>query len=182
MGPRNKLLLEWRNGKSVIRTVVESAIAADAGPVVVVIGHEAAQVKTAVEDCDCRVVHNPDFASGMASSLQKGFEAGLENGADGVFVLLGDMPLAGADVILAVRQVAYENPERIVQPIAEGQPAHPVWLPARLSAGMERLSGDQGARKLIESDPEPVITIDVGGKAATDIDTVDAYETALREA
>ena len=179
MGTRNKLLLEWTDGRPVIRHVVENAIASGAGPVIVVTGHEAGRVAAALAGCACRLVENPRYREGMATSLQAGFAAALEAGASGAFVMLGDMPLVGPGTISAVAAQAAADPDRIVEPRAGGAPAHPVWLPARLGNAIAALDGDSGARKLAKTDRLGSVIVDVAADAATDIDTEEAYFAAI---
>ena len=179
MGTRNKLLLPWTDGKPVIRHVVDNALASGAGPVFVVVGHEAGEVAAALEGCAITLVDNPRFADGMASSLQSGFTAALASGEPGVLVLLGDMPLVGPDVIAAVGERAAADPGRIIDPRTGGTPAHPVWIPARLGDAIAALDGDCGARALVKSDRFPSIIINVAEDAAADIDTEEAYRGAI---
>jgi molybdenum cofactor cytidylyltransferase len=179
MGARNKLLLEIEPGVAVVRRVVERARASVAGPVYVVTGHQAEKVREALAGLDCIFVHNPDFADGLSGSVRAGFGAAVDAGADGVIVLLGDMPFVPEEAIAAVREVASANPGRMVQAVAAGKPAHPVWLPARLSALVDRLEGDRGIRGMIAGSGEEMITVEVGGQAAVDLDTPQDYAAAL---
>ncbi len=175
MGASNKLLLDWEDGAPIVRCVVANAIAGDCGPVFVVVGHQAEAVAAALDGCDCQLVENPRYPDGLVTSLQAGFGAALAAGADGAFVLLGDMPLVGPDIIATVQDVAAAHPQQIVEPRAGDKPAHPVWLPARLSDAIGGLEGDMGARILGKSDELPVVTVQVGEAATADIDTPEAY-------
>src|SRR5262245_12563818 len=47
-------------------------------------------------DSDVRLVHNPDYATGLASSLKAGIRA-LPSDCDGALILLGDMPRISAE-------------------------------------------------------------------------------------
>src|SRR5262249_19571285 len=94
MADRNKLLTPL-GGKPIVVRGVESGLASPARPVVVVTGHQAAEVRAALEGDDVQFVHNPEFATGMASSLGAGISA-LGGEVDGALICLGDMPLVGA--------------------------------------------------------------------------------------
>jgi molybdenum cofactor cytidylyltransferase len=180
MGSDNKLLLAWNDGKPVIRHVVDSATSSGVGPVHVVTGKDADAVAKALDVNGCHLVHNASFQSGMASSLSAGFGAAATTGVSGVIVMLGDMPLVGPELIQKVHANAMQNPHRIVQPVFEGRPAHPVWLPARLAGAIAELEGDAGAGGLIANDSEPVVRFEATRDAVVDLDTEEAYEAALQ--
>src|SRR3954464_8399978 len=97
MGGPNKLLAEL-DGKKLVRTVTEQALASRAREVIVVTGHQAELVEQALSDLDVRFVRNPDFAGGLASSVKAGIAAVAE-GVEGAVVCLGDMPLVSADLL-----------------------------------------------------------------------------------
>ncbi len=61
----NKLLAEWR-GKPLVRWTVESALASEAKPVIVVTGHESAKVEAGAEGAGCPLR--------AQSALRGGFE------------------------------------------------------------------------------------------------------------
>ena len=90
MGAANKLLADV-GGTPMVRRVTQAALASTARPVLVVTGHQAAEVSAALAGLDVTLVANPDYATGLASSLKAGIRA-LPAGCDGALILLGDMP------------------------------------------------------------------------------------------
>src|SRR3546814_13322908 len=75
---------------------VESLLASQAQALVVVTGHDYAAVEAALpprsrEGRGFTLTHNPDYASGLASSLRRGLPA-LPEGVDGVLVCPGAIP------------------------------------------------------------------------------------------
>src|SRR6187200_399930 len=74
MGAANKLLAEV-GCKPMVRIVVETALASTARPVLVVTGHQAAEVRAALAGLVITFVDNPDFALGLSSSLKAGIRA-----------------------------------------------------------------------------------------------------------
>lgn len=92
-------------------------------------------------------VENP--AEGMGASLRAAARA-LPDDCAGAFVFLGDMPRIDP-ATAAKLALALDGPNRIVAPTYLGARGHPVlfgatWLPA-----LRALSGDEGARALLES-------------------------------
>ncbi len=86
----NKLLLE-PGGEPLVRRAVRTALGAGLGPVLVVTGHQRAEVEAALAGLACTAVFNPDYQRGMNTSLRAGFRA-VSDACAGAVVLLGDMP------------------------------------------------------------------------------------------
>ncbi|WBO59295.1 NTP transferase domain-containing protein [Acidocella sp. MX-AZ03] len=98
MGAQNKLLLALASGQSILRTVLERAVAAQIGPVLLVTGHEAARVAGEAEGLAVQCVHAAEHEEGMAASLRAGIAAVPEDCA-GAVVCLGDMPFVSSAVL-----------------------------------------------------------------------------------
>ena len=97
MGGPNKLVAEI-GGKPLVRIAAEQALASRAKPVIVVTGHQRERVEAALAGLPVRLVHNPDFADGLGTSLRAGIAA-VPADADGAIVCLGDMPQVDARLI-----------------------------------------------------------------------------------
>src|SRR5262249_56729170 len=97
MGGPNKLLAEI-GGRPLVRIAVEQALASRARPMIVVTGHQRERVEQALKGLDATLVHNPDFAQGLSTSLKAGIAAVPADGARAI-VCLGDMPPGGAALI-----------------------------------------------------------------------------------
>lgn len=139
-------------GEPLIRHVVRAVIGSRAEPIVVVTGHEARSIETALTGLSIETRHNPDFASGLASTLRTGLEA-LPANVDGAVVVLGDMPWVTSAVIDRLIQAAPLDPLVLaVVPVQAGRRGNPVYLRRGLFPAVARLTGDQGARQLL-SDP-----------------------------
>ena len=82
-------------GRPLVRIAAEEALASRADPVIVVTGHQRAEVEAALAGLRVRIVHNPDFAEGLGTSLRAGIAA-VPADADGAIVCLGDMPQVDA--------------------------------------------------------------------------------------
>jgi molybdenum cofactor cytidylyltransferase len=177
----NKLLAEI-GGKPLVRIAAEQALKSRASPVIVVTGHQHDKVKAALADLPVRVVDNPDFATGLGSSLKAGIAA-VPPGADGVVVLLGDMPQV--DAALVDRLIAAFDPEKgalAVVPVIDGKRGNPVLWSRRFFPDLMAIEGDVGARHLIGRYGEAVIELPVTGKAAlVDVDTPEALKGVKAE-
>jgi molybdenum cofactor cytidylyltransferase len=181
MGTTNKLLAEIL-GKPLVRIAAEAALASRAKPVIVVTGHQRERVEAALAGLPVRLVHNPDFATGLGSSLKAGIAA-VPADADGVIVCLGDMPQVDAGLI--DRLIAAFDPEKValaVVPTFEGKRGNPVVWSRRFFRDLMTIEGDVGARNLIVRYGEAVVEVPVTGKAALiDIDTPEALSGVKAE-
>jgi molybdenum cofactor cytidylyltransferase len=118
------------------------------------------------------VIDNPDYASGMASSLTSGFASVEASGADGVLVMLADMPaLTSGDLDRLIAAFREANGAAIVRAVSKGRRGNPVILPRSMNDAVLRLEGDVGARHLIETSALPVIDVEIGNAAQIDVDT-----------
>lgn len=176
MGERNKLLQIVR-GEALVRHAVKAQLAARIGPVFVVTGHQRAEVEAALQGLPVRFVHNPDFATGLASSVRAGL-AVLPDDSAGVVVSLGDMPNVTPAVIDRLAEAFADSPEaQAVVPTLFGQRGNPVLLARALFPAVEQLSGDQGARRLLDAAGEGVVEVPLDDPAiAIDVDTPEALK------
>ncbi|HEY5831739.1 MAG TPA: nucleotidyltransferase family protein, partial [Hyphomicrobiaceae bacterium] len=174
MGAANKLLAEL-GGTAVVRRVAEAALASQARPVLVVTGHQAEAVRSALAGLDVTFVANPDFAQGLSTSLKAGLRA-LSGEADGALILLGDMPrIAAGDLDRLIALFAAEGGEAIIAPLHEGKRGNPVVWPRAYFAEMLELEGDAGAGRLLAAHADRVRGIDLGTDAIhADVDTPEA--------
>lgn len=177
MGGPNKLLATI-DDKSLVRHVVDSALESGVSSVTIVTGHMADRVGAALDGVDATIVHNPDFADGMSTSLKAGLAA-LPPEAEAVLVLLADMPRVTAQMIDQL--IAAYDPAKgslIVVPTFEGKRGNPVLWSRRFFGDLMGLTGDIGARNIIGTYPEAVTELELGQAVALDLDTQDAILTA----
>ncbi len=155
------------DGKPIVRRVVEAALAAKARPVVVVTGYARDSVEAAVADLDVRLTFNPKFASGLASSLKAGLAATPSDVA-GALVLLGDMPWIEPRLIDALIEAFLARKDALAAiPSRDGRRGNPVLLGRGLFEAAMRLTGDEGARRLI------------GALSASELVEVEASDTGV---
>ena len=138
--------------------------------------------KTALRGLPVRLVHNPDFADGLGTSLKAGIAA-VPDDADAAIVCLGDMPQV--DATLINKLISAFDPERgalIVVPSIDGRRGNPVVWSRRFFHDLMAIQGDIGARHLIGSYAEAVVEVPVTGEAAlTDVDTPESLSAVKSE-
>ncbi|MGW4801415.1 NTP transferase domain-containing protein [Nonomuraea sp. MG754425] len=159
---RPKALVEFE-GERLVDRGVRMLEEGGCHPVVVVLGAATVQVRGAV------TVRNPDWASGMGSSLRVGLAA-LPEEAGSVVVALIDQPLIGPG---AVRALIGSGATGLAVATYGGRRRNPVLITRAHFAGVAELAtGDVGARPYLKAHPELVTEVpcdDYGDPA--DIDT-----------
>jgi molybdenum cofactor cytidylyltransferase len=160
--------VEIAGGKPLVHHAVGAARDAGIDDVVVVVGH-AADAVAEVVGRSARVVHNPRFAEGQASSLTAGLDA-LGDDVDAAVVLLADQPGIGGDHVRALLDAAEHRDEPIVRLRFADGPG-PALLRRSVWDEVRALEGDVGARALIDARPDLVFDAVVEGSAPPDVDT-----------
>ncbi|MFU0503590.1 NTP transferase domain-containing protein [Pseudaminobacter sp. NGMCC 1.201702] len=177
MGGPNKLMALFAD-RPLIRQTVERVKVSRAAGTIVVTGHQSERIETALSGLDVRFAHNPDFASGLSSSLKVGLAA-LPADAAGALIVLGDMPgVTTADFDRVIDAFKSDAAMPIVRATHNGKRGNPVLLPKSVFPAVAALQGDTGARHLVENEGENVIDVEIGAGAAVDVDTRDAMSHA----
>ncbi|MDH6229642.1 molybdenum cofactor cytidylyltransferase [Mesorhizobium soli] len=177
MGGPNKLMALFGD-RPLIRLTVERALASNAATTVVVTGHQADRIEAALSGLAVKFVHNPDFATGLASSLKAGIAA-LPPDITGALIVLGDMPGITADDLNRMITAFKSGGGRpVVRATHEGRRGNPVLLPRSLFPAVAGLQGDTGARHIVEAEGANAVDVEIGAGAALDVDTRDALESA----
>jgi molybdenum cofactor cytidylyltransferase len=179
MGGSNKLLAEM-GGVPIVRRVVDALAASKASPVLVVVGHQAEQIKAALADCKVRFVENAAYEEGLGASLRAGVEALGEEEVDGALVALGDMPWIRAEhVDTLIDAFDPKGRSTICVPVHDRKRGHPVLWSSRHFGEMRKLGGDVGARALLEQHADAVLAVTVDDPAVhLDVDTPDMLVAA----
>lgn len=181
MGGPNKLLAPI-DGVPMIARVADAFLGSKARPILVVVGHQADDVRAALTGRPVRFVVNPDFEEGLGASLRAGIEA-IGEGLDGALVGLGDMPrVTSAHIDALIDAFDPAGPATIVVPVHDRKRGHPVLWSARHFLEMRKLGGDVGARALLERHADAVLAVPIDDAAVhLDVDTPEMLAEALEQ-
>ena len=143
-------------------------------PVLVVTG------AVAVELLGVITVHNPDWRSGMGSSLAAGLRA-LPAGARAAVVALADQPLVGPGAVQRLIG-AYLDGATVAVATYDGSPRNPVLIAREHWPEVIRLAdGDVGARPFLRAHPDLVRLVECGDTGRPDdVDTPEDLERVAR--
>ena len=139
-----KQLLDWQ-GKPFIQNVVQNALEAGLEPLAAVTGADNEMISASLSTFPVKIVHNPDWKSGQASSMQVGLGA-LPKNCDSVMFLLCDQPQISADLIRQLVDRYAQNRLPITAPLIRDQRGNPVLFSRETFKALMKVEGDQGGR------------------------------------
>lgn len=162
-------------GRAIIRYVVESVLAGGVDSVWVVTGPDVEPIEAALAGFEVQIVVNPAPEEGQAGSVRTGIAA-LPPSVDAVLVALGDQPSLAPSIIPALLAARRASPKLIVAPRYRDGQGNPVLFKREIFPELLRLTGDQGARPIIQKEPARVEWVDLDLPMPPDVDTPDDYE------
>lgn len=161
--------LEILRGKPLVQYAVDAASGAGVGEIVVVLGHDALRVRDALALPErSRFVVNERYAQGQSTSLAAGLRA-LDAESEAAIVLLADQPGIAARHVRSLKTV-YEDEATEILRIRFRDGPGPAILARSVWDEVMRLSGDAGARALLESEPGRSRWLDIDEDAPPDVD------------
>jgi len=162
-------------GRAIIRYVVESVLAGGVDSVWVVTGPDVEPIEAALAGFEVQIVVNPAPEEGQAGSVRTGIAA-LPPSVDAVLIALGDQPSLAPSIIPALLAARRASPKLIVAPRYRDGQGNPVLFKREIFPELLRLTGDQGARPIIQKEPARVEWVDLDLPMPPDVDTPDDYE------
>ena len=161
--------LELIGGKPLVRHAAELAREACGDRSILVSGHQCWAVAQAAGTATHFLVVNERHNEGLGSSIALVADA-VSHVADAVLLLFADQPLITALHLRALVDRWSGSDNQIVATAFAGTVGPPVLFPRRAFSALGRLSGDQGAKSVLE-DPDFDLTTIPCDDAAIDIDT-----------
>lgn len=157
-------------GEPLIRRAVNATMEAGVEEVIVVLGAGATDIEKELDGISgIRIVVNPDWHTGLASSLRVGLSAISD--ADGVLVTLADQPFIGSAALRKLIE-QFGDTRRIIASKYSDTVGAPAIFGNEYLDELKTLTGDHGAGKWIQSRISEVTIVPLES-AAIDIDTPD---------
>ncbi|WP_455378741.1 nucleotidyltransferase family protein [Petrachloros mirabilis] len=175
MAGTNKLTLPV-NGEPLLRRVAKTLLGSRLQEVVVVLGHQAEDMKTLLKGLDIKQVYNEAYGEGQMSSVHRGLE-GLSAACDGVMVCLSDQPLLTSnDIDSLIDAFGSRTRGSILVPTYRGQRGNPIILAFEHRASILSGGRNLGCKRLIERNPDLVTTVEMDSEhVVVDLDTPEDY-------
>jgi molybdenum cofactor cytidylyltransferase len=173
-----KLLLPY-TGKTIITHIVEQLCESRLAEIIVVTGHEPDRITTELAGRPVQFAHNPDYESGMLSSVRCGLRV-LPQGCEAALIALGDQPSITTALIREMYQVFQELKPGILVPRHGGRRGHPMIFSKRYFAEVLAQYDDVGLRGLLQKHPQDIYELDVPTDAVlADMDYPEDYRREL---
>ena len=171
--PKQLLKLE---GQTLLRRMTELAVSLDIGPVFVVLGAQVELMESELDRLEVYQVENPNWAKGMATSLQVGisFVETLEPDVEAVLVLLVDQPKVDADLLAKLINTFQEKRPPLVASFYNNRNGVPAIFDRSLFKELKSVEGDRGARRVIRKYEATLVSIPFPG-GVMDVDTEEDY-------
>jgi len=160
---------------TVIERVTGLYRAAGIDDVCVVVGHNADALSPVLDTLGVRRVYNPDYHTGMFSSLVAGLKV-LAGGCRGVFVHPVDIPLVRPATVVALSRAFAAQPSAVHHPEFDGRRGHPPLIPADLASAIVAWKGEGGLKAFWENSSSAMQDVPVADESILwDMDTEADY-------
>jgi molybdenum cofactor cytidylyltransferase len=168
------------DGVRFIEKIVTALKATRVGQIVVVLGHNAAELRQKITDLPVDLVINPDYKRGQLTSLVaaiRNIETGKDaERVDGILVHLVDHPYINADLVNLMIERFYETKKLIVVPRYQNRRGHPVIFSRALFGELVAAPLDRGAKAVVHAHRDDTLEIDTNDEGSIiDIDTPEEY-------
>lgn len=166
LGGQPKALLPYR-GRPLIEHAIAAVQSGGCSPIVAVLGAAGPEVRATAELGDCHLVDNPEWPTGMGSSLRAGLAA-LPEDVPAVLVMLVDTP--GVTPAAVARLLsAHADGAQLAAAGYHGLRGHPVLIGSRYFAeAASGAVGDAGARAVLAAHPDQLRLVECGDIATPD--------------
>lgn len=173
-----KLFLPFR-GRTLLEDVVAGVLRSPVDRTLVVLGAFADRTGALLDPYPVERTVNPDYRSGMLSSVQCGIRS-LPRQARAALIFLGDQPGISPGTIAAVLEAYRTTGKGLVHPVSGGSGGHPLLVDTKYRDAVEGLDPRVGLKGLLALHPEDVERVETGEDAILlDIDTPEDYRRAL---
>ena len=160
-------------GLPMLTKVTDAVLASSVDETIVVLGSRAEEVRQVLAGRPVRIVLNPDWQEGLASSIRAGLAAIPVDADAALFVLADAIRLTSSEVdavIWGYRPSAAEHASGdrptaeqplIVAPAHGGKRGNPVLFDRAFFGELASLHGDEGGRRLLERHASSVRIVEV---------------------
>jgi molybdenum cofactor cytidylyltransferase len=159
-------------GETLLRRAVKTALFSGSWTeVIVVLGADSELAHDSLSDLTITQASNPQWKSGMGSSLRVGMKAMRHRDeTDAVIIMACDQPMVSAELLQNLAGVFESSDASIVASRYANTAGVPALFAKRHFDALDSLPDDQGAKLIIRKNPEAVATIDFP-EGIVDVDT-----------
>jgi len=156
-------------GRPALHIAVSNAVAVAGSAVTVVIGANAGGLTYLLSQSPASSIVNRQWEEGIASSIRCGLTL-VPAAADAVMVVLGDQVCVTADDLKRLLAAWHRQENDIAAATYERHVGVPAIFPRWCFAELAQLRGDEGARKILQRNPDRIVRVPMTN-AGFDLDT-----------
>ena len=156
-------------GRPMLHAAVTRAVEVAGNAVTVVLGARAEELAPLLSHSPASIVINRDWREGLGSSIRAGV-ARLPASCSGALLLLADQAAVTAEDLRRLAGVWRRQPECVAAAVYGATVGVPAIFPRSAFSELLQLRGDQGARALIQRNPDRLVRVPMA-RAGIDIDT-----------
>lgn len=159
---------------------IGAAVETDADKIVIVLGANSELIEKEIQYETVSIVVNPQWAEGMASSIRTGLSKLLEiaPGVQSIIIMVCDQPFVTPSILKMLVAKYLQNGKPIVASKYAGTNGTPALFDKTMFAALLALTGDAGAKKILNENPDWLDTVDFP-LGQTDIDTALDYNALV---
>jgi len=170
-----KQLLPYAD-KNLLQHSIDVAVESSVKPVIVILGSEIEEIERKIDYSGVIIAKNPDWESGMASSVVCGIKTlnKLHPDIESVILMVCDQPFVTAGLLNDLIKRQKESGSSIIASSYDDIKGTPALFHKKHFPELVSLKGDTGARSLLKKYAETLQTIPFE-KGGIDIDTIEDY-------
>ena len=184
MNGENKLIKEIE-GIPLIKYSVKNILGSTVDELIIVTGYQKEIIENIIDkNKKIKFVYNKDFSNGIASSIIAGL-CEISTKAKNFFISLADMPNVNQNIYNKLikgknnynMKLKPENRKEIIIPTSDGKDGNPVLFSIFMKTDVMKISGDRGAKEIIENKKNKILRIPFEGDGVIlDFDTQDNFK------
>lgn len=148
--------------ESLVRRTVILAMEAGCSPIVVVLGWNAGQLESEIKGLDVQTARNEEWASGISSSIKCGLKraVSLDPNCMSLLILVCDQIRLTLPILQKLLEKHHASGTAITACSYAGTKGVPAIFSQKVFPELEKLQGDEGARRIIAGYSGRVETVD----------------------
>lgn len=176
-----KMLLPYK-GQTILEQLINELKTVAPQSICLVTGKYHEAIAQAISDPAISLVYNEAWSEGMAGSIKAGMKALLQQipDLDLVWIVVGDQPFLSQTVLEEMLRKQQKTQKGIVAAQYRGVAGTPVLFSVVYFEALQKLTGDKGARVILQKHPEDMATV-AFPQGELDIDTPEDYDRFLQQ-
>ena len=165
--------------RSMLEHTVDNYLNSEVGEIIVVVGHEADEIKQLLAHKPVTIVYNPRYNDGIGTSISAGVQH-IKAPTQFIMIALADQPYIRSEIINYLIEMHRNGNKGITIPVYKGTRGNPAIFSSSYKKELLELQGDTGGKQITDRYSDDILEVDMEFEEITiDIDTMDSYYKAI---